>query len=392
MAGALEGITVLEFASYVSGPYAGMLLGDLGAEIIKVEDPKTGDSFRGWGAADYSATFGSVNRNKKSVILDLKSDEGREAALALASDADVLIENYRPGTMERLGIGWEVLSAANPRLVYCSITGFGRTGPYANRPGYDTVGQAMGGLLSVLTDLDNPQPMGISLSDHLTGIMAAYGVLGALMARHNTGKGQMVDTSLLAATLAFLGENAARYFEEGDIPKRKTRTETAQVYAFVAGDHKPFVVHLSSPPKFWEGLCRVAGHPEWIDDARFATKADRRKSYDILHAGFQEVFATKPRDHWLDGLGGADVPSAPIYTLDEALADPQVQHLGMITELPHPKVGSVKLITGAVNLSDTPLKITTPAPGHGEHTEEILARIKAKAKAKAKAKPGEAAQ
>ncbi|MCZ6885643.1 MAG: CoA transferase [Alphaproteobacteria bacterium] len=392
MAGALEGITVLEFASYVSGPYAGMLLGDLGAEIIKVEDPKTGDSFRGWGAADYSATFGSVNRNKKSVILDLKSDEGREAALALASDADVLIENYRPGTMERLGIGWEVLSAANPRLVYCSIPGFGRTGPYANRPGYDTVGQAMGGLLSVLTDLDNPQPMGISLSDHLTGIMAAYGVLGALMARHHTGKGQMVDTSLLAATLAFLGENAARYFEEGDIPKRKTRTETAQVYAFVAGDDKPFVVHLSSPPKFWEGLCRVAGHPEWIDDARFKTKADRRKSYDILHAGFQEVFATKPRDHWLDGLGDADVPSAPIYTLDEALADPQVQHLGMITELPHPKVGSVKLITGAVNLSDTPLKITTPAPGHGEHTEEILARIKAKAKAKAKAKPGEAAQ
>jgi crotonobetainyl-CoA:carnitine CoA-transferase CaiB-like acyl-CoA transferase len=355
-----------------------MLLGDLGAEIIKVEDPKTGDSFRGWGAADYSATFGSVNRNKKSIILDLKSDEGREAALALARDADVLIENYRPGTMERLGIGWDILSAANPRLVYCSITGFGRTGPYADRPGYDTVGQAMGGLLSVLTDMENPQPMGISLSDHLTGIMAAYGILGALMARHTTGKGQMVDTSLLSATLAFLGENAARYFEEGDIPKRKTRTETAQVYGFVAGDDKPFVVHLSSPPKFWEGLCRVAGHPEWIDDDRFKAKADRRKSYDILHEGFQKAFATKPRDHWLDGLREADVPSAPIYSLDEALADPQVQHLGMITELPHPKVGSVKLVTGAVNLSDTPIAITTPAPGHGEHTEEILARLKNK--------------
>ncbi len=394
MAGALEGITVLEFASYVSGPYAGMLLGDLGAEVIKVEDPRTGDPFRGWGAADYSATFGSVNRNKKSVILDLKTDQGREAALALAHDADVLIENYRPGTMERLGIGWDVLSAANPRLVYCSITGFGRTGPYANRPGYDTVGQAMGGLLSVLTDLDNPQPMGVSLSDHLTGIMAAYGVLGALMARHTTGKGQMVDTSLLSATLAFLGENAARYFEEGDVPKRKTRTETAQVYAFVAGDGKPFVVHLSSPPKFWEGLCRVAGHPEWIIDARFKTKADRRKSYDTLHQGFQEAFSTEPRDHWLDALLEADVPSAPIYTLDEALADPQVQHLGMITELPHPKLGSIKLVTGAVNLSDTPIAITSPAPGHGEHTEEILARIEAKAKAKAKAKSdaGEAAQ
>ncbi|MDX1483523.1 MAG: CoA transferase [Alphaproteobacteria bacterium] len=376
MAGALDGITILELASYVSGPYAGMLLGDLGAEVIKIEDPKTGDPFRGWGAADYSATFGSVNRNKKSIILDLKSEEGRAAALALAAEADVVIENMRPGTMERLGLGWEVLSAANPRLIYCSITGFGRTGPYAERPGYDTVGQAMGALLSVLTDLDNPQPMGVSLSDHLTGIMAAYGVLGALMARHTTGRGQMVDTSLLSATLAFLGENAARYFEEGDIPKRKTRTQTAQVYAFVAGDGKPFVVHLSSPPKFWEGLCRTAGHPEWIEDERFKTKADRRKAYDTLHAGFQEAFATAPRDHWLEALRAADVPSAPIYTLDEALADPQVQHLGMVTELPHPKLGSVKLVTGAVNLSDTPTAITSPAPGHGEHTDEILARIK----------------
>jgi crotonobetainyl-CoA:carnitine CoA-transferase CaiB-like acyl-CoA transferase len=376
VAGALEGITILEFASYVSGPYAGMLLGDLGAEVIKIEDPKTGDSFRGWGAADYSATFGSVNRNKKSVILDLKSEDGLKAARVLAAEADVVIENFRPGTMERLGIGWETLKAANPRLVYCSITGFGRTGPYADRPGYDTVGQAMGALLSVLTDLDNPQPMGVSLSDHLTGIMAAYGILGALMARERTGRGQMVDTSLLAATLAFLGENAARYFEEGDIPKRKTRTETAQVYAFVAGDGKPFVVHLSSPPKFWEGLCRVANHPEWIEDPRFAAKADRRKAYDTIHAGLQEVFRGAPRDRWLTRLREADVPSAPIYSLDEALADPQVRHLGMITELPHPKVGTVKLVTGAVNLSDTPIAITSPAPGHGEHTEEVLARIK----------------
>ncbi len=375
MAGALADITILEFASYVSGPYAGMLLGDLGAEVIKIESPKSGDPFRGWGAAEYSATFGSVNRNKLSVILDLKSDQGREAALALAEDADVLIENYRPGTMERLGLGWAVLSAANPRRGYCSITGFGRTGPYAERPGYDTVGQAMGGLLSVLTDLENPQPMGVSLSDHLTGIMAAYGVLGALMARHATGKGQRVETSLLSSTLAFLGENAARYFEEGEVPRRKTRTETAQVYAFVAGDGKPFVVHLSSPPKFWEGLCRTAGHPEWITDARFKTKADRRKAYDTLHAGFQEVFGTFPRDHWLARLLAEDVPSAPIYTLDEALEDPQVKHLGMVTELPHPKLGTIKLLTGAVNLSDTPMAVTSLAPRHGQHTQEILARI-----------------
>ena len=212
---ALEGITVLEFASYVSGPYAGMMLSDLGAEVIKIEPPDGGDPFRGWGAADYSATFGSVNRNKKSVVLDLKSNEGLSAARALAEGADVLIENFRAGTMDRLGLGYETLTQRNPRLIYASMTGFGPTGPYAGRAGYDTVGQAMSGLLSVLTNLENPEPMGISLSDHLTGMMAAYGILGALMARERTGRGQRVETSLLAATVAFLGENAARYFETG---------------------------------------------------------------------------------------------------------------------------------------------------------------------------------
>ena len=272
----------------------------------------------------------------------------------------MLIENFRVGTMDRLGLGYEALTKANPRLIYCSVTAFGLTGPYATRPGYDTVGQAMGGLLSVLTDLEAPKPMGVSLSDHLTGIMAAYGILGAICARERTGRGQRVETSLLGSTLAFLGENAARYFEEGDVPKRKTRTQTAAVFAFVAGDDKPFVIHLSSPPKFWEGLCRVVGRADWIDDPRFKTKADRRKNYDDLEAMLGDIFKTEPRQHWLDALLEADVPSAPIYALDEALADPQVQHLGMIKEVPHPKVGSVKLIGGGVFLSDTPTDIKTP--------------------------------
>ena len=375
MTDALGGITVLEFASYVSGPYAGMMLGDLGAEVIKVEDPKSGDPFRGWGAADYSATFGSVNRNKKSIILDLKSTEGVAAAIALTEEADVLIENFRPGTMDRLGLGYEKLSAINPRLVYCSVTGFGGTGPYAKRPGYDTVGQAMGGLLSVLTDLESPKGMGISLSDHLTGMMAAYGCLGALAARERTGKGQRVETSLLTATLSFLGENAARYFEEGKIPSRKTRTQTAQVYSFVAGDGKPFVIHLSSPPKFWKGLCKVAGHDEWFDDERFVDKAKRRANYDELEGLLAAVFKTETREHWLEQLLEEDVPSAPIYTLDETLDDPQIRHLGVIHEVPHPKVGSVKLVESGVRMSDTPPEIRTAAPLHGEHTEEILKRI-----------------
>ena len=354
---ALEGITVLEFASYVSGPYAGMMLADLGAEVIKIETPTGGDPFRGWGAADYSATFGSVNRNKKSIILDLKTETGLESALALAEEADVLIENFRVGTMDRLGLGYEKLSTLNPGLIYCSVTAFGLSGPYASRPGYDTVGQAMGALLSVLTDLENPKPMGVSLSDHLTGIMAAYGILGAICARERTGEGQRVETSLLASTLAFLGENAARYFEEGNVPKRKTRTQTAAVFAFVAGDEKPFVIHLSSPPKFWQGLCRVVGHEEWIEDARFKTKADRRKNYDELEGLLSNIFKTQPRDHWLNALMSEDVPTGPIYSLDEALEDPQVLHLDMIQEVPHPKVGSVKLVGGGVNLSKTPTNI-----------------------------------
>jgi len=372
---ALSGITVLEFASYVSGPYAGMMLADLGAEVIKIEPPDGGDPFRGWGAADYSATFGSVNRNKKSVVLDLKSPDGLEAARALAADADVLIENFRAGAMDRLGLGYGALKPHNPRLIYASITGFGPSGPYADRAGYDTVGQAMSGLLSVLTDLSNPQPMGISLSDHLTGMMAAYGILGALMARERTGRGQRVETSLLSATVAFLGENAARFFETGKRPSRATRTHSAQVYAFLDARGKSFIVHLSSPAKFWRGLTRVVGRPEWQEDARFATKRDRQQNYDMLHGLLADVFRMKERDHWLALLQEQDVPSAPIYTLDEVFEDPQVKHLGLKREVPHPKLGQVSLVGGGVSLSETPTEIVTVAPDYGQHTEEILRRI-----------------
>jgi formyl-CoA transferase len=372
---ALDGIVVLEFANYVSGPYAGMMLADLGAEVIKIESPNGGDPFRGWGAADYSATFGSVNRNKKSVILDLKTPDGLAAARALAAEADVLIENFRAGAMDRLGLGYEALRAANPKLVYTSLTGFGGSGPYAERAGYDTVGQAMSGLLSVLTDSANPQPMGISLSDHLTGMMAAYGILGALMAREKTGRGQRVETSLLAASIAFLGENAARFFETGKTPSRETRARSAQVYAFVDCDGKGFVVHLSSPVKFWQGLTRVAGHPEWAEDSRFKTKRDRQENYRVLHGLLAGIFAAQNRDHWLGLLLQQDVPAAPINTLDEVFADPQVIHLGLKRQVPHAKLGQISLVGGGVTLSETPAEIHSAAPSYGQHTDEILARI-----------------
>ncbi|MGH6769096.1 MAG: CaiB/BaiF CoA transferase family protein [Xanthobacteraceae bacterium] len=372
--GALDGIRVIELANYVSGPYAGMMLADFGAEVIKIEVPGTGDPFRGWGAVDYSPTFGSVNRSKKSVVLDLKSEEGRAAAARLIAGADIVVENFRPGTLERLGLGYEQCREGNPRLIWCSITGFGNFGPLADRPGYDTVGQAMGGLLSVLTEMDAPKPMGISFSDHLAGMVACNGILAALQARHRTGRGQRVDTSLLEATVSFIGENAARHFENGEVPGRATRTHTAQVYAFVAGDGKPFVVHLSSPEKFWKGLAHVAGHPEWLDDPRFNPRRARQKNYDALHRALGDVFATREREHWLAQLTEADVPSGPIYDFAEVFTEPQVEELQMRVRVPHPTRGSVDLVRNGVRLSDTPVRIESAAPDLGQHNREVLGK------------------
>jgi crotonobetainyl-CoA:carnitine CoA-transferase CaiB-like acyl-CoA transferase len=377
MAGALEGIRVVEFANYVSGPYAGMLLGDLGAEVIKVESPGGGDPFRGWGRVEYSPTFGSVNRNKKSVVFDLKSTDGLAAARALVRTADVLIENFRTGTMDRLGLGYDDAARDNPPLVWCSITGFGSSGPYASRPGYDTVGQSVSGLLSLLTDLEHPRPMGISLSDHLAGITACNGILGALVSRGRTGKGQRVETSLLEATVSFCGENAARFFENGKVPNRATRTHQAQVYAFVAGDGKPFVIHLSTPTKFWQALARVAGRPEWLDDARFATKEKRSQHYDVLNGELAAIFKTDSRAAWLKKLQEADVPAAELNNFGEVFDDPQVKHLKLRQDVPHQRVGSVGLVRNAVRMSATPPEIRSASPELGEHTDEILAQLKA---------------
>jgi len=366
-AGSLDGIKVFEFASYVSGPFAGMLLSDLGAEVIKVESPNGGDPFRNWGKQDYNGTFGSMNRNKKSITLDLKSDEGKVEARRLALGADVIIENFRPGTMERLGLGYEALAAENPRLVYCSISGFGSQGPYRNRPGYDTIGQAVSGLLSVLTDRKAPQPMGVSLSDHLAGTFAAYGILAALIARNTSGRGQKVETSLLQATLAFLGENAARFFEDGKIPSRATRCHRAQVFAFIAGDGLPFVVHLSSPEKFWRGLLVATDRELLAADERFRTRDARVKNYDALCAEFEAVFQSRPRGDWLKLLEAQDVPSGPLNTIDEVLADPQVLALDMRKQLPHRTRGTVSVMGNPVRLSATPPRVETSAPDLGAH-------------------------
>jgi crotonobetainyl-CoA:carnitine CoA-transferase CaiB-like acyl-CoA transferase len=372
MSGALAGIKVVEMASYVTGPFASQLLADMGAQVVKIEEPKRGDPFRGWGERNYAATFCSLNRNKKSMTLDLRQSEAREIVVKLAAGSDVLIQNFRPGLMEKRGLGYDDLRKVNPKIVYCSISGFGPKGPYRDMPGYDTVGQARSGLLSLLTDPGKPQGMGISFSDHLTGMYACYGVLAALVSRTATGEGQHVETSLLRASVSFVSENAARYFETGQVPRRKHRTTTAGVFAFEDRDGLPFVLHMSSPDKFWNGLFEVVGKPEWFADPRFNNRKGRIANYDVLAAELQPIFRGGSRDEWLRRLFEKDVPAAPINTLDEVFADPQVREYGFPIEIEHPKMGKMKLVGNAVDMSRTPPRIDQPPPMLGEHTEEIL--------------------
>ena len=375
MSGALAGIKIIEIASYVTGPFASQLLADMGADVVKIEEPKRGDPFRGWGEKNYSATFCSLNRNKRSLTLDLRHEQAREIVLKLAAQSDVLIQNFRPGIMEKRGLGYEDVRKVNSKLVYCSISGFGPKGPYRDMPGYDTIGQARSGLLSLLTDPGKPQGMGISFSDHLTGMYACYGVLAALMNRMLTGQGQLVETSLLRASVSFIAENAARFFETGHVPRRKHRTTTAGVFAFVDRENLPFILHMSSPDKFWNALFKVVGRTEWSNDARFNNRSGRIANYDVLSESLQEIFQRGRREEWLKQLIENDVPAAPLNTLDEVFEDPQIREYGFPQIITHPKMGDVKMVGNAVDMSRTPPTIDKPPPSLGEHAEDILTSL-----------------
>jgi crotonobetainyl-CoA:carnitine CoA-transferase CaiB-like acyl-CoA transferase len=375
MTDALAGIRVVEVGRFVTGPEASVLLADLGADVIKVEDPRHGDPFRHYGDGGYAPPFRSLNRNKRSVALDIASPEGLEILLDLISTADVVIENYRVGQADGWGWGYQTLRARFPRLVFCSISGFGSVGPYKDRPGYDTVGVAMSGLLSAFTDLKDPEPLNVSLADHLAGIYAAYGILAALQSRERTGRGQLVETSLLQSSVAFLAEYASTYFETGAIPSKGSRAKGAVAWAFVAGDGKPFVIHLSSPQKFWQGLANVVGHPEWVTDERYATAKARRANYDSLVTALREEFSRHSRVHWLGLLVEADVPCAALNGLNEVFDDPQVKALGLERTIKHPVMGDVHLVAPAITMSDSPPTWNLAPPMLGEHTEEVLASL-----------------
>lgn len=375
-AGPLHGVNVLELSRYIAAPVAGKALGEMGADVVKVEDPGRGDPMRYWQSGDrpYSPQFAAYNRNKRGITLDLKSPLGRDALRRLAATADVVLENFRPGVMDRLGVGHETLAADNPRLIYCAITGFGATGPYAARPAYDTVISALGGMYSQILDVAQPRPVGPAFSDLLAGTFAVQGILAALIARERTGRGQFVDAAMLRGVLGFLVEPGTNFLDMAEVTVPNTRQRRAQAYAATAKDGLPFVIHMSVPEKFWVAVTDAIGRPELRADPRFADRDSRHDNYHELDAILKEALATKPRHEWFEILATADVPHGPIHGFDTIFDDPQVEHLGLVTEVamgdgqrPSRQVGP------PIALSETPVAVTRRAPMLGEHTDEVLA-------------------
>ena len=372
----LHGVTVIEVASVITGPYAGMILADLGADVLKVESLE-GDQFRRWegGVEGIRPAFAAYNRGKRSVALNLKDDEGRALFERLVASADVVIENFRPGVMDRLGIGWSRLRTVNPRLVYCYVSGMGTVGPDRDRPTYDAVAQALSGLWSQYTDLSDPEPVGPPAADQLTGLFAAIAILGGVRHRDATGEGVRVETSMLAACLGFQTGGIAAFCREDTVPTKTSRARNSQSYAFVGSDGRPFAVHLSTPRKFWEGLCHTAGLGDLVDDERYAVKSARIRRYDELHRIFGDVFRTAPRAHWLERLAAHDVPAAPINTVAEAVAHPQVQATGIVDDGADVEQGLRGLVRSPVVVDGRHLAGSSPPPHLGADTSDVLAGL-----------------
>ncbi len=373
--GMLEGIRVIELGNFITGPLAAMMLADLGAEVIKVERPE-GDPFRRAFGADYGPAFTAYNRNKKSVVLDTSKPEDKAALAALVASADVLIDNFRPSALDRLGLGEPALREKHPRLVHCSITGFGNAGPYQNRPAFDGVGQAISGIASFLVDPQRPEAFGPTIADNATGMYAAYAVMGALIERNRTGRGRRLEVNMLESSMAFIQDGFTTYTASGILGGRLTRIARSQAFTFRCADGKLIGTHLSTGQKFWGELAKAAGAPELIDDARFLTHQNRVANYEALREILREKFLAKPRSEWLAILDSHDVPVAPVHTVADALEDPQVAALGTVLEMTHPARGAVRAIQCPV-LSDGERPVTSPAPPPdlGEHTHSVLAEL-----------------
>ena len=383
--GALSHLRVLDLSRVLAGPWASQVLADLGAEVVKIERPGTGDESRGWGPpwvrgpageeTRESAYFTCTNRGKRSVAVDLSRPEGQAIVRALAERSDVLLENFKVGALAKLGLGFEDLSALNPRLVYCSITGFGQTGPYRHRPGYDFLLQGMGGLMSVTGEAEGPPlKVGVALTDVLTGMYAATAVLAALAHRERSGRGQHVDLALLDVQVASLANQAESYLVTGRPPPRLGNAHPSIVpyQAFEAADGH-LVLAVGNDAQFGR-LCEAVGRPEIARDPRFATNAARVRHRGELVALLAPILAARPRREWITALEEAGVPCGPINDLAEVFEDAQVRHRGLRVEVPHPLAGKVPVVASPIRLSATPVVHRAP-PLLGEHTDEVLAGV-----------------
>jgi crotonobetainyl-CoA:carnitine CoA-transferase CaiB-like acyl-CoA transferase len=369
MLGALKGIRIVEQGTFITGPCAGMMLADLGADVIKVESP-SGDPYRSYQGGQFSPHFQAYNRNKRSITLDLAVPADRPLFDALVKDADVYIQNFRPGTAERLGAGHERLRELNPRLVYCSISGFGASGPYAERPSYDSVAQALSGFLSVVVDPERPRFMGPALADAITGIYAAYGVLAALVARGQSGKGGLVEVSMLEAMAHFAVEPFAALFALGRAPIFSDRPRLAQAHILRTADGGLIAIHLSSLDKFWQGLTSALGAEELVKDPRFATRQSRIDHYEALGAALDAIFSRKATREWVELLAHHDVPFAPIQGMAEVVNDPQARHLGLIVPVLGAH-GGEQAVRPAIQLDGERASSVRSAPLLNEHGAAI---------------------
>jgi formyl-CoA transferase/CoA:oxalate CoA-transferase len=376
--GPLDGLLVADMTRALAGPYCTMMLADLGARVVKIETPEGGDDTRGWGPPfvdGESAYFMSINRNKESLTLNLKVDRAREVLWRLLRRADVLVENFRPGAIDRLGFGYETVHARLPRIVYCSISGFGQTGPYRERPAYDLIVQGMGGLMAITGEPDgNPMRVGVAVADICAGMFAAYGVLAALRVRDRDGTGQWVDAAMLDGQVAWMTYMAANYFATAENPPRVGSAHTNLVPYQPFPTKDGFVTVAVGSEGLWQRLCRALEAP-FAGDPRFATNAARVEHRAELLDALMPVFRSRSTAEWVARLVDAGVPAGPISLISDVMTDQQVLHRDMVVEVHHPRAGRVRVNGVPLKFSETPGAVRTPPPVLGEHTAAILREL-----------------
>lgn len=373
---ALDGIRVLDLTRVRSGPTCVRQLGDWGADVIKIETPEALEPDGALGAARHTSDFQNLHRNKRSITLNLKEADGQEILMKLVETADVVVENFRPDVKHRLGLDYDSLKARNPRIILGSISGFGQTGPYAKRPGFDQIAQGMGGLMSITgAPGEGPMRVGIPIADLTSGLFCAMGILTALLERHTSGKGQWVQVSLLQAQIFMLDFQAARYVMNGEVPGQAGNNHPTSIPTGVFTTQNGHINIAVAGEVIWQRFCNVMGRADWMDDERFNTSDKRSINRDQLNSQIAELVTEKTSEDWVELLSQAGIPAGPIYDMEGVFSDPQVEHLGIAKEISTTAFGDTKMIAQPVQLSRTPSNFVVGPPERGEQTAEILAEL-----------------